>query len=202
MTSIKLHGILEKKFGSTIKININKIENILNVIDSVKRNFRKIFNELHKEGKYYNLIFKKEEKVIHLLPSICGSGSGLMRVFGYILQVIGFILMFTPFFWVGVGLSLLGAAMVGYGDYLAAMEKIKYDQAFVAVGGRSSALEAKARSYTFSNNMNIASQGSAVPIGYGLLLVGSFVTSVSLQSYNTNFNFSNFNEKTNLLLND
>lgn len=202
MTSIKLYGILEKKFGSTIKINVNKIENILNAIDSIKKNFRKKINDLHKEGKHYCLIFEKEKKIIHILPYVCGSGSGFMRFLGYVLQVVGFVLMFTPFFWVGIGLSVVGAGLTGYGEYLAAMEKIKYDQAYISVGGASSSAEAKGRSYVFSNRMNVASQGAIVPIGYGLLLTGSFVLNIALQSYNTNYSFSNLNVEPSLLLND
>jgi predicted phage tail protein len=50
----------------------------------------------------------------------------------------------------------------------------------------SSSTKALSESFAFSNKANVASQGSAVPVGYGRLKVGSQLIQMSIKSYPQN----------------
>ena len=63
--------------------------------------------------------------------------------------------------------------------------------AMMANGGSTSTLDSNARSFVFDNLQNNASQGNAVPIGYGRMKVASNVISVSMKNYSLDQFFSN-----------
>jgi hypothetical protein len=50
----------------------------------------------------------------------------------------------------------------------------------------SASTKALSESFSFSNKVNVASQGSAVPVGYGRLKVSSQVIQMSVKSYPQN----------------
>jgi len=56
-------------------------------------------------------------------------------------------------------------------------------------GGNVSSTAAKNRSFVFSNNENVGTQGNRIPIGYGRYISNSNVIFVSLKNYDTNLSF-------------
>lgn len=62
-------------------------------------------------------------------------------------------------------------------------------QQTVHTGGNVSSTEAKNRSFLFSNNQNVGTQGNRIPIGYGRYVSSSNVIFVSLKNYDTNSSF-------------
>lgn len=109
------------------------------------------------------------------------------KVIGYTLQVIGTILMFTPFAPLGFLLSIMGGIAVGYGNYLEAMQKIEkmknnYRSQDASFGGDANIIAANGKSYIFNRTINLATQGSAVQIVYGKLKIGSKLIAINLKS--------------------
>lgn len=199
MKTVKLYGILKEKFGSSINIKVGRMSDVVHSIDSIRNNFRKTLLSLLKDNQSYYLIEEKESNTIHLLPAISGFGGVFYQIAGYLLLIIGYILVYTGVFaWLGAFLVLAGSALIGYGSYISAIEKIpKPQQQYISVGGQTNAAEVIARSYTFSNESNLAAQGSMIQIGYGTSLVGSSLINIALQNYNINLKFSDFNQPAN-----
>ena len=59
MTTVKIYGLLSKEFGTTIKIHLGKINDVLIAIDAVKNGFRKKVNELSRSNFNLFISFKK-----------------------------------------------------------------------------------------------------------------------------------------------
>ena len=90
MTTITLHGILSKHFGSEFKMNIKKANQVFDAIDCNRPGFIKKLNDLSRKGFNYTLmvnkrvlknnreinkeINKKEITSIDIVPIICGHG--------------------------------------------------------------------------------------------------------------------------------
>jgi predicted phage tail protein len=189
MTDIILHGILAKEFGERFTMKINKAKNVVKAIDINRKNFYKRIIELSKEGLNYTLIvdgkkitetqelgINKEPKEIHLLPMIVGSGP--VAVGTAIVSVVAgsaaaaaistttaFIIGSIALAAVSIGLSMLLSPKPDAGPPI------------------SSSTKAMSESFSFSNKVNVASQGSPVPVGYGRLLVGGQVIQFAAKSF-------------------
>jgi predicted phage tail protein len=114
------------------------------------------------------------------------------KIVGYTLQVIGAILAFTPFAPLGFLLSILGGIAVGYGNYLEAMqnlEKMNKNQPKMSGGGDASIVTANGKSYVFNRTINLATQGSIVPIVYGKLKIGSKLIAVNIKTTDSSLAF-------------
>jgi predicted phage tail protein len=60
------------------------------------------------------------------------------------------------------------------------------DPQHIAVGGNTANISDQTKSYIFNNYGNQATQGSAIPIGYGRFKLGSKILAVSVRNYSTN----------------
>ena len=193
MTNIILHGILAKEFGENFRMKIHKAINVIKAIDVNRKNFNKRIFELSREGFNYTIIvdgkkiteleelnIQKEPQEIHLVPLIMGSGG---------VALVGFLTG------VAAGTTLTGVAAIA----AAAINMVIIT--VVSVGLQmllapkpdagppiSSSTKALSESFAFSNKANVASQGSAVPVGYGRLKVGSQLIQMSIKSYPQNQN--------------
>jgi hypothetical protein len=188
MTNIILHGILAKEFGENFRMKIHKAANVFKAIDVNRKNFNKRMFELSREGLNYTIIvdgkkiteleelnIQREPQEIHLVPLIMGAGGVALVTFltsatgaltggaaiaaAVINSVIGMV--------VSMGLQMLLAP--------------SDDTAPI-----SASTKALSESFAFSNKVNVASQGSAVPVGYGRLKVASQVIQMSVKSYPQN----------------
>ena len=193
MTDIILHGILAKEFGERFKMKIHKAKNVIKAIDVNRRNFHQRIIALSREGLNYTLIvdgkkiseiqelnINKEPQEIHLVPMIIGSG-GVMAVgaaialattgvvvTGATAFVIGFVAITVVVTAISIGLSMLLAPKPDAGPPI------------------SSATKAMSESFAFSNKVNVANQGSPVPVGYGRLIVGGQVIQFVAKSFPQN----------------
>ena len=161
MTTIRLHGILAKKYGEVFKMEINKPRDVIRAIDSNREGFRKAVIDLQKQGFSYELVVNKKRlnkeeflnnknpQEIDFVPFIVGSADfGLSILF------------------------MLASTAIQY----ALMDPGVIDGGESTVGGSESSL-------TFNNSqINLTSQGSPLPIGYGRLKVGSSVIQSSVKS--------------------
>jgi predicted phage tail protein len=188
MTSITLHGILAREFGENFKMQIYKAANVIKAIDVNRKNFNKRILELSKEGLNYTMIvdgkkiteleelnIQREPDEIHLVPLIIGAGGyALVAALGYavtagttgafVAATINMVIISV----VSMGLQMLLAPKPDAGPPISASTK------------------AMSESFSFSNKVNIASQGVPVPVGYGRLKVASQVIQICIKSYAQN----------------
>ena len=177
MTTIRLHGILAKEYKDIFTMKIEKPSSVFNAIDCNRQGFLKRVIELQKEGFIYDVIVDKTRitdgyqmdamknpETIDLVPVIVGSGPIGAFLFG--------------------GTSILGSlagslALAGISYALAPKPDLQ-DQRVSATA------EASRSSFVFGNVINTASQGTPVPIGYGMLKVGSKVIQATIKSFPQN----------------
>lgn len=166
MTIVKLHGILGKEYGHTFKLNIGNPKHILQAIDCNRKGFMKRLVDLQSDGQGYEIIINKKRtsepseielhkkpETIDLVPVIVGS-SGVELL---LIEKLFFAIVF---------------ATISY----ALTPKPEVDALEIQAG-------ANTQSLIFSNRVNVASQGSPVPIGYGRLKVGTQVIQATIKSF-------------------
>lgn len=180
-TKVKLYGKLAKLFREEYEFfNINTGTNIASAINCVSPKFKAQIIRDQSEGVHYEILINgqtvncKEEfflnqviKTVEVVPIILGAGfavaaGALMAYAGatgaiFAAGTIGATMLFT----FGVGLALAGLVYM-----MSAPDAIDPVDQEASVKGES---------YFFSTTRNVATQGSAVPLGYGTLRVGSKV---------------------------
>ena len=167
MTIVNLHGILGQEYGKTFKLNLNNPKHVLEAIDCNRTGFLRRVIDLYKDGLGYEIIVDRKKlsqpsdvdnirgaKTIDLVPIIAGS-SGVE--FLVVLKKVFFAVVF---------------ATIQY----ALTPKPDVDSLEIEA-------DANKTSLVFSNRVNIASQGSPVPVGYGRLKVGTQVIQATIKSY-------------------
>ena len=178
MTQVKLHGILAKEYGRDFRLDITNPRNTLHAIDANRDGFIPRIVQLQKEGCIYEIIINKKRlndyrdlenpndiKTIDLVPAIVGSGP--------IGQAIAAVLT-----WLGGGSFLANVALAVI--FAAVSYALTPPPDTDQVEGTA---QASKSSMVFSNNVNIASQGAPLPLGYGRLKVGSQVIQATIKSY-------------------
>lgn len=189
ITTIKLRGSLGRLFCKELVLDI------ISVADAIRglcANFPEFQKEVISEGKYYKVItnknsigleaneigmLSKELNEIEIIPVVSGSDGGKKIIAGIILVAAAYFggQYYDPGTFgaavadtamnVGVNLILSGAVQL-----LFKPPEAEYDDTTDIV------------SYNFSGPVNTTPQGLPVPLGYGELLVGSSVISVSLDT--------------------
>lgn len=212
MTNVVIHGILGKKFGTSIKLKIGNIKSIVAAIDSMKQGFRKELCQLFNENVCYEVVINKEKQnEIHFIPYIAGAGGGGWKVLGYVLQAVAFALYFVPGFqglalWLQITIqttiATLGALSTAYGTKLEMMEKIQAYYAQLAeqnrnrkdksTGGGTKLIGGAGVSYLFSNEVNFNTQGQIVRVGYGKMKAGTNTIAVSIKNNPTNVSIEDY----------
>ncbi len=163
MTTIRLHGILAQKYGKVFKMDLNKPRDVIRAIDANRDGFRKTVVDLQKQGFSYEILVNKKRLNRDLFFNSKNPqeidfvpfivGSGLEQIL------------------IGLAFSLASAAI-----QYALMDPGTIDGGETVVGGDSKSLMFS------SSQINLAAQGSPLPIGYGRLKVGSSVIQSSLKS--------------------
>lgn len=191
MTQINLHGLLADEFGSSFKMDIGRPDLVFEAIDANRSGFKKRVFELHKEGFNYAILIDKKKienkeellatkkaKTMDLVPVLEGNG-GIVE--GAVAKyVIG---------------SLIGAAIsIALSIILAPKPPDPPEITQTTNAARTS--------FTFSNQVNRAAQGTPVPVGYGELIIGSEVVQSTVKSFpigqetTASFRRNPFNENT------
>jgi predicted phage tail protein len=187
-TRIRLHGKLEKIFGSDIVLsNIRKPRDVVKALDTKFPNFKKEVMEMEKRGIFFQILFddealesahqldfKKQITNVDIAPCIVGSGpiAAVAAIFGGAALMGG-----ATIFGLSAGLSFalgLNLVLAGITFLMSAPDDITPEDQEASVRGES---------FYFSSQANASVQGSAVPLNYGLLRVGSKVVSNTLRNY-------------------
>lgn len=168
MTKINLHGILKYEFGEVIPLSITRTREVIDAIDSVKKDFRARIYELARENIHFNIIadgqsikdlnqfeMKKNFKQIDIVPIIAGGITGVEIAWMIAIMIVSMAIQY-------------------------AMQpkppKIEQQQLQSEVSGRKG-------SFIFSNRANLTQQGQPVPVGYGRLRVGTSTIQATIKSY-------------------
>jgi predicted phage tail protein len=202
MTNVYLHGELRNLFGECFKLNISSPKEVFSAINANKKTFAHTVKKLAIKGVLYRIVvddevlntpkeleIQKAPKEMHIVPVIWGAGSNaggiLMLAAGIALVAVtgGFGTALVPSIFAAGG-SLAGAAgavgMIGAAIAVQGVMTLLFPQPKpdfnqeVAAGGKS---------YLFGNKPSNVSQGQAVPVGYGRLLVGSSQISAATNHY-------------------
>ena len=184
MTEVRIHGYLSKFFGSKIKLHLGRLNDVFRAISAIKTGFREKVIELQNKGFHYTS--SVENNIIHIFPTIVGSGSALKWIVGAIMIVIGIILCFIP------GLQAIGASFIVSGLSMFLMPDPKmpsFNQTKQNTGGATLETKKRDQSFIFSNKNNAASQGNLIPIGYGQHLISSKIINISVKNYPTSQTF-------------
>lgn len=172
MTEIILHGILAKKFGANHKFaNIKKPMDVINAINVNREGFRNFIMQSAQEGSYFEFIIDDEKpqypeelvnkrsfKKIEIVPSLKGKDEFLKNA--------GQSPTFKNF-----GSTLFLNSMVAY---FGVKDLAQPTQTW----GGAAGLEIAGRSFNVHNQANVTTQGANVPVGYGLLRIGSRVAAL------------------------
>jgi len=201
MTNVYLYGELRNKFGEEFKFNINSAKEALLAINANKRGFLDEIKKLEMKGIHYRMVIDdcvvqhpKEAEVqktpneIHIVPIVWGAGKNGMAI-GMIVVGLALVAMTGG---LGSGLALGYFSTAAAGSTAAALgTTLGMIGASIAVQGVMSLLtpkpkadfnqevQAGGKSYLFGNKPANASQGQAVPVGYGRLKIGSSQISAS-----------------------
>lgn len=207
MTNIYLYGELRNLFGPEFRYNISKPREAFTAINANRRGFLTAVKRLAAKGIFYRIVVDdqviqdplelevtKAPQEIHVLPVVWGAGGNAKNIFMIVVGIAliaatgGFaalgikgaaILTTGSLSGLGTFLGFLGAglAMQGVMGLLFPTPKPDFNQE-VSAGGKS---------YLFGNKPSNTSQGQAVPVGYGRLLIGSSQISATVNNYNLTY---------------
>jgi len=163
MTTIRLHGILAQKYGEVFKMDISKPRDVIRAIDANRDGFRKTVMDLQKEGFSYEILVNKKR-----LNKESFLNSKKVQEIDLVPFIVG---SGIPELLIGLVLSLASAAI-----QYALMDPGTIDGGESTVGGANESMMFS------SSQINLAAQGSPLPIGYGRLKVGSSVIQSSMKS--------------------
>jgi len=209
MTNVYLYGELQNKFGEEFKFNINSAKEALLAINANKKGFLDEIKKLAMKGVHYRIVIddevvlhpkeveiQKAPNEIHILPIVWGAGKNGMAI-GMI--VVGALLVAaTGGFGAAIAGKFAGGALAAGGSLATLGTTLGMIGASIAVQGVMSLLtpkpkadfnqevQAGGKSYLFGNKPANASQGQAVPVGYGRLKIGSSQISSSTDHYALN----------------
>jgi|TARA_X000001316_G_C917301_1_gene31524 predicted phage tail protein len=168
MTTIVLHGLIAKKFKQEHKFtNINKVVDALSAIDANYPGFKSYIQKSAMEGMNYEFIVDDNE--------VKNSKDVLSKKEIKKIEIVPSLAGKDPVtFFVVLAINLVIAGI----QYL--MTSIPEEEPKVAVA------QVGSKSFFFANRDNLASQNTAVPIGYGTLRVGSKIIETIISSNDLN----------------
>ena len=180
LKTIKLYGVLGKKFGKEFKLAVESTREAVKALSVQVPGFEQFMLTAHEHGLTF-AVFQDDEnisedqidfetgaKVIKIVPKVIGAGGN-----GGVLQLVLGAVLIVAGFWTGGATSNLGIALIGAG-------------AGMVVGGIAQMLTPKIDAQDQNQDGNRAnkgfggavttiSQGNPVPILYGQREVGGFI---------------------------
>lgn len=184
MKTVILHGELGRRFGRYHRLAVKTTAEAVRALMANYSGFEEFLCKSHSRGVGYRVFHGKQSHglreinypagldTIRIAPAIMGSKGWLDIVIGAALVSAAIFLAPTG---LGFPLGALGASMI--------------------IGGVSGLLskppspldlngpQAQASSFIFSGPSNSTAQGTAVPIGYGRMIIGSTVVSAGIETF-------------------
>ena len=196
LRTIKLTGILGRKFGRIHHLAVDSPAEAVRALSAIKQGFRAFLERSHLDGFGYKVVIEKMaintdsagtdlhmqhgvNAVFTFAPRPTGAKSGLGQI------ILGVALVAAAFWTAGWSLSGLmastaakGVAMFGASLFLGGVTQMLSP----TIKASTSESDANKPSYIFNGAVNTTSQGQPVPILYGRMMVGSAVVSAGLTS--------------------
>ncbi len=184
LKTIKLYGILAKKFGKEFKLNIENTREAMRALSVQVPGFENFMLHAHEQGLEFAVFQDKqnigeneldmstEAKVIKIVPKVKGSGGAVQTIIGAVLVVVGVLITIGT---LGGG-APLGAALIGAGIGMMVggvammlMPKVDNTQDENQDGNKANK--------GFGGAVTTVAQGNPVPVLYGRREVGGFIAS-------------------------
>lgn len=185
LKTIKLYGILAKKFGKEFHLAVDNTREAMRALSVQVPGFEHFMLHAHEQGLEFAVFQDKQNiseteidmstsaKVIKVVPRVMGAGGAFQTIFGAVLVVVGIVVGVTTG-WTGVG-GAAGAALIGAGIGM-------------MVGGIAMMLMPKIENQDqnqdgnkankgFGGAVTTVAQGNPVPVLYGQREVGGFIAS-------------------------
>lgn len=184
LKTIKLYGILAKKFGKEFKLDVKNTREAMRALSTQVPGFERFMLNAHEQGLAFAVFQDNQNigeseidmstnaKVIKVVPKVIGSGGAVQAIIGAVLIVVGVLITIGT---LGGG-APLGAALIGAGIGM-------------MVGGIAMMLMPKTEATQdenqdgnkankgFGGAVTTVSQGNPVPVLYGQREVGGFIAS-------------------------
>ncbi|MFW2042307.1 tail assembly protein [Acinetobacter sp. ULE_I001] len=180
LKTIKLYGVLGKKFGKEFKLAVESTREAVKALSVQVPGFEQFMLTAHEHGLTF-AVFQDDEnisedqidfetgaKVIKIVPKVIGAGGN-----GGVLQLVLGAVLIVAGFWTGGATSNLGIALIGAGagmvvGGIAQMLTPKVDAQDQNQDGNKS-------NFGFGGAVTTIAQGNPVPILYGQREVGGFI---------------------------
>lgn len=181
LKTIRLYGILAKKFGKQFKLDVESTHEAMKALSVQIAGFESFMLHAHEQGLAFAVFLDKENiseveigmttnaNVIKIVPRVMGAGGGVLNVvLGAALIVGGF---FTVGLSTGLGIALIGAGagMALGGVAMMLMPKVEMTQDQNQDGNKPN--------LGFGGASTTVAQGYPVPILCGEREIGGFVAS-------------------------
>ena len=178
LKTIKLHGILAKKFGQFFKLDVQTAREATHAIACQNKEFKRFMLESDKLGLKFAVFLGRKNitendidnvtdtDVIHIVPRIVGSGGDsfnwLQVIGGAVLIGVGVVMGFNPAL-IGAGAGLLMGGVAGL--LMPTVDMSNQDP------------DGNKANKGFGSAVTTVSQGNPVPILYGEREIGGFYAS-------------------------
>lgn len=184
LKTIKLYGILAKKFGKEFRLDVENTREAMRALCVQVPGFERFMLNAHEQGLAFAVFQDNQNigeseidmstnaKVIKVVPKVIGSGGAVQAIIGAVLIVVGVLITIGT---LGGG-APLGAALIGAGIGM-------------MVGGVAMMLMPKTETTQdenqdgnkankgFGGAVTTVAQGNPVPVLYGQREVGGFIAS-------------------------
>ena len=184
LKTIKLYGILAKKFGKQFRLDVESTSEAMRALSVQVPGFEKFMIQAHKQGLAFAVFQDKNNigeselnmstssKVIKIVPRVIGSGGATQIILGVVMIAAAFVTGGTSLAaWGALQGALVGAGigMIVGGVAQMLMPKVDNVQDENQDGNKANK--------GFGGAVTTVSQGSPVPVLYGQREVGGFIAS-------------------------
>ena len=184
MKTIKLYGILAKKFGKQFRLDVESTSEAMRAVSVQVPGFEKFMIQAHEQGLAFAVFQDKNNigeselnmstssKVIKIVPRVIGSGGATQIILGVVMIAAAFVTGGTSLAaWGALQGALVGAGigMIVGGVAQMLMPKVDNVQDENQDGNKANK--------GFGGAVTTVAQGSPVPVLYGQREVGGFIAS-------------------------
>lgn len=189
LKTIKLYGVLAKKFGKEFKLAVESTREAVKALSVQVPGFEQFMLTAHEQGLTF-AIFQDDEnigedqidfdtgaEVIKIVPQVIGAGGNgvLQTILGVVMVVVGAVMnVYAP--GSGYGVMAAGVGMLVGGVAMMLMPKVN-DQDQNQDGNRAN--------HGFGGAVTTIAQGNPVPILYGQREVGGFIVNARQDAVDT-----------------
>lgn len=183
--TVKLHGILAEKFGSSFELDVDSPREAIKAISVQVKGFMEFMTNAHLQGIHFvvylddrnigakEFCFKTSSSIIRISPIVEGSKSG-----GVLQIVVGVVMVAAAFYTGGTSIAAWGAAQSVMAGAGAAMLLGGVAQMMIpSVNTADANTDGNKPNYGFGSAVTTAQQGLPVPLLYGYRGIGGFLMS-------------------------